>query len=194
VVSGYNDDVTTFEYDQDEARALLAEAGYPDGFTLQFNYPTGVSRPYMPTPEEVFTNISAQLQAVGITIEPQPNAWSPDYLDRIQGSEDHGIHLLGWTGDYNDTDNFLGVFFGAEKPEFGFDYPELFSALTDARGISSIDEQIPMYEDINEMIAEYIPAIPLAHPAPSLAFSDRVASYPVSPVNDEVFNLIELTS
>jgi peptide/nickel transport system substrate-binding protein len=194
VVAGYNDEVTTFEYNQDAARALLAEAGYPDGFTLQFNYPTGVSRPYMPTPEEVFTNISAQLQAVGITIDPQPNAWSPDYLDRIQGSENHGLHLLGWTGDYNDTDNFLGVFFGSASLEFGFDNPDLFAALTEARGVGNIEDQIPMYEDINETIAEYIPAIPLAHPAPSLAFSDRVASYPVSPVNDEVFNLIELNN
>jgi peptide/nickel transport system substrate-binding protein len=129
---------------------------------------------------------------VGITIDPQPNAWSPDYLDRIQGSTNHGIHLLGWTGDYNDTDNFVGVFFGAEKLEFGFDNPALFAALTEARGISSIDQQVPAYEAINETIAEYIPAIPLAHPAPSLAFSDRVESYPVSPVNDEVFNLIQL--
>ncbi|KGJ72203.1 peptide ABC transporter substrate-binding protein [Cryobacterium roopkundense] len=193
VVAGYNDDVTTYDYDQEAAKQLLADAGYPDGFTLQFNYPTGVSRPYMPTPEEVFTNISAQLGAIGITIDPQPNAWSPDYLDRIQGSENHGIHLLGWTGDYNDTDNFVGVFFGTSSLEFGFDNPELFAALTEARGISSLEEQVPMYEVINETIAEFIPAIPLAHPAPSLAFSDRVESYPVSPVNDEVFNMIVLT-
>jgi peptide/nickel transport system substrate-binding protein len=147
----------------------------------------------MPTPEEVFTNLSAQLGAIGITINPQPNAWSPDYLDRIQGSTDHGIHLLGWTGDYNDTDNFVGVFFGDEKLEYGFNNPELFAALDEARGVSSLDEQIPLYEDINETIAEFIPAIPLAHPAPSLAFAERVTSYPVSPVNDETFNLIELS-
>ena len=193
VVAGYNDDVTTFEYDPEAAKSLLAEAGYPDGFTLDFNYPTGVSRPYMPTPEEVFTNLSAQLGEIGITINPQPNAWSPDYLDRIQGSADHGIHLLGWTGDYNDTDNFVGVFFGDEKLEYGFNNPELFAALDEARGISSLEDQIPLYEDINETIAEFIPAIPLAHPAPSLAFAERVTSYPVSPVNDEVFNFIELS-
>ncbi|MFC5929526.1 ABC transporter substrate-binding protein [Cryobacterium melibiosiphilum] len=193
VVAGYNEDVTTFDYDPEAAKALLAEAGYPDGFALDFNYPTGVSRPYMPTPEEVFTNLSAQLGEIGITINPQPNAWSPDYLDRIQGSTDHGIHLLGWTGDYNDTDNFVGVFFGDEKLEYGFNNPELFAALDEARGISSLEEQIPLYEDINETIAEFIPAIPLAHPAPSLAFAERVTSYPVSPVNDETFNLIELS-
>ena len=194
VVAGYNDDVTTYDYDPEAAKDLLAEAGYPDGFTVKFNYPTGVSRPYMPTPEEVFTNISAQLEEVGITVDPQPNAWSPDYLDRIRSGADHGLHLLGWTGDYNDTDNFVGVFFGAESNEFGFNDPELFDALSEARGVSSVEEQTPLYEDINEQVALLIPAVPLAHPAPSLAFAERVTSYPASPVSDEPFNLIELSS
>jgi peptide/nickel transport system substrate-binding protein len=194
VVAGYNEDVTTYDYDPEAAKDLLAEAGYPDGFSIKFNYPTGVSRPYMPTPEEVFTNISAQLEEVGITVEPQPNAWSPDYLDRIRSGADHGLHLLGWTGDYNDTDNFVGVFFGAESNEFGFNDPDLFDALSEARGVSSVEEQTPLYEDINEQVALLIPAVPLAHPAPSLAFGERVTSYPASPVSDEPFNLIELSS
>jgi peptide/nickel transport system substrate-binding protein len=194
IVAGYNEDVTTYDYDPEAAKDLLAEAGYPDGFSIQFNYPTGVSRPYMPTPEEVFTNISAQLEEVGITVDPQPNAWNPDYLDRIRSGADHGLHLLGWTGDYNDTDNFVGVFFGKPSNEFGFDDPELFDALSEARGTSSVEEQTPLYEDINEQVAQLIPAIPLAHPAPSLAFAERVASYPASPVSDEPFNLIDLSS
>ncbi|CEA08504.1 Periplasmic dipeptide transport protein precursor [Arthrobacter saudimassiliensis] len=193
VVNGYNEDVTTYEYDPEKAKSLLAEAGYPEGFTVDFNYPTGVSRPYMPTPEQVFSNISAQLAEVGITVEAKPAKWSPDYLDQVQATPEHGLHLLGWTGDYNDTDNFVGVFFGSEKDEFGFNNPELFQALEDARQVTKVEEQTPMYEQINEDIAQFLPAVPLAHPAPSLAFSERVESYPASPVNDEVFNKIKLT-
>ena len=193
VVNGYNEDVTTYEYDPEKAKSLLAEAGYPEGFTVDFNYPTGVSRPYMPTPEQVFSNISAQLAEVGITVEAKPAKWSPDYLDQVQATPEHGLHLLGWTGDYNDTDNFVGVFFGSEKDEFGFNNPELFQALEDARQVTSIEDQTALYEEINEDIAQFLPAVPLAHPAPSLAFSERVESYPASPVNDEVFNKIKLT-
>jgi peptide/nickel transport system substrate-binding protein len=193
VVDGYNEDVTTYDYDPERAKELLAEAGYPDGFEITFNYPTNVSRPYMPTPEQVFTNLQAQLSEVGITVKPAPAAWSPDYLNQVQGTPDHGLHLLGWTGDYNDTDNFIGVFFGQEKLEFGFDNPELFAALDEARGVSDRDEQTELYKEINEQIAEFNPAIPLAHPAPSLAFAPRVTSYPASPVNDEVFTDIELS-
>ncbi|MGX5359624.1 ABC transporter substrate-binding protein [Kocuria sp. KH4] len=192
-VNGYNEDVTQYEYDPERARELLAEAGYADGLELDFSYPTGVSRPYMPNPEQTFTTLTAQLEEVGITVNPQPDKWSPDYLDRVNGTSEHDLHLLGWTGDYNDTDNFVGVFFGQEKPEFGFDDPELFRALADARELTSIEEQTPVYEEINDQIMQKLPAVPLANPAPSLAFDARVESYPVSPVNDEVFNRIQLS-
>ncbi|QLD12168.1 ABC transporter substrate-binding protein [Microbacterium oleivorans] len=194
-VNGYNPDVTTYEYDPEQARALLAEAGYTadNPLTLTFNYPVNVSRPYMPDPEQIATVISTQLTEVGVQLTAQTDAWSPDYLDKITGTPDHGIHLLGWTGDYNDTDNFVGVFFGAQSAEWGFDNPELFAALNEARGIPNLDEQTELYEQINEQVAEFIPGVPLAHPAPTLAFDPRVESYPASPVNDEVFTGIVLT-
>ncbi|WP_309127589.1 ABC transporter substrate-binding protein [Microbacterium sp.] len=195
VVNGYNDEVTTYDYDPEKAKSLLEEAGYTadNPLALTFNYPVNVSRPYMPNPEQIFTVLSKQLEEAGVQITPKTDPWNPDYLERITAGADHGIHLLGWTGDYNDTDNFVGVFFGQKSAEWGFDNPELFQKLTEARGVSSLDEQTPLYEEINADVAEFIPGVPLAHPAPTLAFDPRVKSYPASPVNDEVFTEIELT-
>ncbi|NCT89798.1 ABC transporter substrate-binding protein [Cellulomonas sp. APG4] len=190
-VDGWSADVETYEYDPDRARELLADAGASD-LTIDFNYPTNVSRPYMPTPEQVFQSISADLEEVGITVNPVPEPWAPDYLDRMQGTADHGLHLLGWTGDYNDTYNFIGVFFGAESNEWGFDDPELFQLIGDARYMASKDEQVAAYEEANEAILERLPGVPLAHPVPSLAFSPKVHGYPASPVQDEVYNVITL--
>lgn len=193
-VIGFNSGVTTYEFDQEGAKALLAEAGYTDAnpLTLTFNYPVNISRPYMPNPEQIFTNLQSQLQAVGIVLNPVSNEWG-EYLDLIQGGSEHGIHLLGWTGDYNDPDNFVGTFFGGKSNEWGFDNAELFSALTSARGIATEAEQDPAYQAVNEQIAQFLPGIPLANPVPTLAFAPRVKSYPASPVQDEVYNEIELT-
>lgn len=193
-VIGFNSGVTTFDYDPDAAKALLAEAGYTDAnpLTITFNYPVNISRPYMPNPEQIFTNLQSQLQAVGIVVNPVSNEWG-EYLDLIQGGSEHGIHLLGWTGDYNDPDNFVGTFFGGKSNEWGFDNAELFSALTSARGLATESEQDPAYQAVNEQIATFLPGVPLANPVPTLAFAQRVKSYPASPVQDEVYNEIELT-
>lgn len=193
-VIGFNSGVTTFDYDPDAAKALLAEAGYTDAnpLTITFNYPVNISRPYMPNPEQIFTNLQSQLQAVGIVVNPVSNEWG-EYLDLIQGGSEHGIHLLGWTGDYNDPDNFVGTFFGGTSNEWGFDNADLFSALTSARGLATESEQDPAYQAVNEQIATFLPGVPLANPVPTLAFAPRVKSYPASPVQDEVYNEIELT-
>ncbi|ACQ80449.1 extracellular solute-binding protein family 5 [Beutenbergia cavernae DSM 12333] len=190
-VLGYNDEVTTYDYDPDLARDLLAQAGVSD-LTINFTYPTDVSRPYMPTPEQVFERVAADLEEVGITVESTPLPWSPDYLDRIQGGADHGLHLLGWTGDYNDTYNFVGVFFGGPSSEWGFDNPELFDALSSARVAPTVEEQTALYEDVNAQIMEFLPGVPIAHPVPSLAFRPEVRDYPASPVQDEVYNVVSI--
>src|SRR5690606_20772908 len=128
----------------------------------------------------------------GVQTTPMTDAWNPDYLDKITGTPNHGIHQLGWTSDYNDTDNFAGVFFGGPSPDWGFDNSELFAPPAEARGVASHEDQTALYEDINEQVAQLIPGVPLAHPAPTLAFAPRVDSFPASPVNDEVFNEIVL--
>ena len=155
-VNGYTEDVTQYDYDPEKAKQLLQQAG-ADGATIEFNYPTGVSRPYMPQPEDTFNVIRTQLQAVGLKIKPTADQWDPDYLEKIQGTPDHGIHLLGWTGDYNDTDNFLGVFFGTATAEWGFTNQQLFDDLKQARGLPTVEEQ-PVYEKINQEVMDFLQA------------------------------------
>ncbi len=190
-VEGYTKDVATYDYNPTKAKALLAAAG-KSKLTIDFNYPTNVSRPYMPTPEQVFQSISADLKEVGITVKPVPEPWSPEYLDRMQGTSKHGIHLLGWTGDYNDAYNFIGTFFGAKANEWGFDNPQLFKDLADARYQPSKEAQTAAYEKANKAIMDFLPGVPLAHPVPSLAFKPDIKNYPASPVQDEVFNVITI--
>ena len=195
LVNGYNPDVTQYSYDVEKAKSLLKEAGQ-EKLTLKFAYPTGVSRPYMPTPEDTFQVLKSQLEAVGITITPVSAKWSPDYLDMSRteaGAKKRDIHLLGWTGDYNDPDNFLGVFFGKKGFEWNFDNKELFAELKAARELPTVEEQTSVYKKISEDIAKFVPGVPLAHPAPSLAFAKGVQGYVASPVQDEVWNNVTIT-
>ena len=66
-VLGYAPDVQKYEYDPEKAKQLLKDAG-AEGMTLNFYYPTDVSRPYMPNPQEIFTVLANDLQAVGFKV------------------------------------------------------------------------------------------------------------------------------
>jgi peptide/nickel transport system substrate-binding protein len=196
-VDGWTEDVTTYDYDPDRARELLAEAG-EENLTLRFYYPTDVSRPYLPDPAAMFQVISENLEEVGITIEPTALPWSPDYLQAAQAGQ-ADIHLLGWTGDYNDAYNFIGTFFaeranGQSKEEFGaFEAPEVFAALAEADAEPDPASRTELYQEANRLIMDYLPAVPISHSPPALAVAENVQGLEPSPLTDEDFSTVSIS-
>jgi peptide/nickel transport system substrate-binding protein len=190
-ISGFNNDAPALGHDPAKAREYLKEGGYA-GEALRFYYPMNVTRPYLPTPEKVYAEISRQLTAVGLNIQPVPIDWSDGYLQRVQSPGDHALHLLGWNGSYSDADNFVGPLFGEKNGEFGYQDPQVFSKINRARGLPEGEERDEQYHTINAQIAASVPAVPIAFPISALALSDRVLSYPASPVLNEVFTKVQL--
>lgn len=187
-----DENIPKYSYDPDKAKALLKASSY-DGGPITFYYPRHVTRAYLPSPEKAYAELSKQLTAVGFNIEPVPIEWSDDYLKKVQSPGNHGLHLLGWSGSYQDPDNFVGALFGTKSGEFGFSDPALFRKIDEARTLPAGDSRRAAYQSIDLEIATLIPAVPLAFPISAVALSDRVQSYPVSPVMNEVFNKIVLS-
>ncbi|MGZ4663232.1 MAG: ABC transporter substrate-binding protein, partial [Arthrobacter sp.] len=125
-LSGFNNNAPSLGHDPAKAKALLQEAGYK-GEELKFYYPLNVTRPYLPTPEKIYADISKELTAVGLNIKPVPIEWTDGYLQKVQSPGDHALHLLGWNGSYSDPDNFVGPLFGEKTGEFGYQDPQVFS-------------------------------------------------------------------
>jgi peptide/nickel transport system substrate-binding protein len=192
-LSGFNNNAPALGHDPAKAKQLLADAGYK-GQALKFYYPMNVTRPYLPTPEKVYAEISRQLTAVGLNIKPVPVDWTDGYLQKVKNPGDHALHLLGWNGSYSDADNFLAPLFGEKNGEFGYQDPQVFAKIDRARGLPDGQERTQQYQTINAQIAESVPAVPIAFPISALALSDRVVSYPASPVLNEVFTKVQLRS
>ncbi len=68
----------------------------------------------MPDPKAVFTAFKADLEAVGITVNEISKPWNGGYLDGVEAQQ-ADLFLLGWTGDYNTPDNFIGTFFTRDR-------------------------------------------------------------------------------
>ncbi|MCE7080967.1 ABC transporter substrate-binding protein [Streptomyces sp. ST2-7A] len=184
-IEGYSDDVTLYDYDPDTARDLLAEADAED-LTLEFCYPTEVTRPYMPSPADLFELMKSDLEEVGITVEPRPMQWTPDYLDTTRdGGCD--IYLLGWTGDFNDAYNFLGTWFDGYSKEWGFRNDEIFDALAASAVEPDVETRVEMYKEANELVMDFLPGVPISSSPPSIAFAENVNPPTVSPLTQEKF-------
>ena len=183
---GWADDVTVYDYDPDEARRLIAESGVTD-LTLQFWYPTDVSRPYMPNPQANWELITADLEAVGFIVEPMTAPWNPDYLDATS-TGGTPMYLLGWTGDFGDPDNFIGTFFQTVNPQFGsFENEEIFTKLDEAEAETDPDRRTELYQEANRLIADFVPGVPYVHNQPAVAFAEGISGYVPGPLNNESF-------
>ncbi|WP_306738400.1 ABC transporter substrate-binding protein [Arthrobacter sp. SX1312] len=186
-----NETVEDYGYDVELAKDLLERSGY-DGRELPFYYPRNVSRAYLPSPEKAYAELSRQLTEAGFNIKPVPVDWSEGYVEAVQQSGDRAFHLLGWSGSYQDPDNFVSALFGMYSEEFAYEDPQLFSKINRARGLPAGEDRTEAYADISAQVSDRIPAVPLAFPISALAMSPRVTTYPVSPVMNEVFNRIDL--
>ncbi|MET8909415.1 ABC transporter substrate-binding protein [Micromonospora sp. NPDC004551] len=192
-VLGYAQDVQKYDYNVDKAKQLLKEAG-AENLTLNFYYPTDVSRPYMPNPQEIFTVLANDLQAVGIKVNGVARPWNGGYKDDVQQFGKHDLHILGWTGDYNDPGNFVGTFFGRAKVEFGDQaMTEMFDAINKADATVDDAGKKAAWEQVNrDIAAKWLPAVPIWHAPPAIVVTKDVKGLVASPLTDERFNTVSV--
>jgi peptide/nickel transport system substrate-binding protein len=193
-VAGYANDVQQYPHDVNKAKDLLAEAG-ASNLSLKFYYPTEVSRPYMPAPADIASALADDLKQVGITVELIGRPWTGGFKEDVQKLGKQDLHLLGWTGDYNDPGDFVGTFFGREKMEFGFADKTLFDELKAADATPDPAAHAAAYQQVNrDIMAKYLPSVPISHSPPAIVLSSKVKGLVASPLTSEYFNTVSKES
>jgi len=182
-------------YDPEKAKALIAESGVTD-LTIDFYYPSDVTRPYMPDPKGIFEAITTNLEAVGFTVVPHTETWRPDYLDH-EYAGNFEAWLLGWTCDWAGPDNFLKTAFfgyvdGAPSTEFAYQNDELEKTMNDALAATDEATAQSLWEKAQDLIRADMPTVPLVNSTPPAAARADVQGFVGSGALNEYLNTVWL--
>ncbi len=191
---GFNADQEEIKYDPEGAKALLAEAGYADGFDMEIAADSSASD----TITMALEIVSSQLAEVGINAEIK-NYDQSTWLETRKSGE-LGSFMSTWTADYNDPDNFIYTFFGNEEKTKirSINYPdtEVMDRVAKARTIVDEDERLAEYKALEEkLIHEDAAWVPMFSRLHLFAVSKRVQGFaPLwSGLSDQVFYPISLS-
>ncbi len=175
------DGANWYEYDPEAAKALLAEAGFPDGIETTISY-RDVVRVYLPNVNQVVQEIQAQLAEVGINVTINKMESGP-FLQSVAAGE-QGLFLLGWGMDYPDSTNFYDFHFTGGAKRFGNEWPDLVAEIKAAAQLSDSAERQTHYDEVNRLVKEHVPMIPVAHGATANAFKASVGNVVMGPLNE----------
>jgi ABC-type oligopeptide transport system substrate-binding subunit len=158
-------------YDPDQARRLLAEAGYPGGR----GFPA-VTLPTDHRRERHGEYLQAQWREnLGIEITRELMDWDT-FLDRLC-NEPPQLFCLGETADYPDPDDFLrvraSVFTGWQNPEYG-------GLVQEARRVTHHDERMKTYQAADRILIEEASIMPFAYGQCHLLLKPWVRRCPTS--------------
>jgi len=188
-IFGYTEEPKWYDYDPEAAKALLAEAGFPDGFEVTLNY-RDVVRSYLPSPGTVGVDIQDQLAAIGVTVNIEVME-SGAFLDASDAGE-LTMYMLGWGADYPDATNFLDFHFGAgASDQFGAGFEDIQGVLSEAAQIADPDARLTLYEEATGLIKEHVPMVPIAHGGSGTAFRADVTNAQASPLGNERFSVMD---
>ena len=111
---GYQKDLDQrWPTDVEKAKALLAEAGYKDGFAIQLNCPL---ERYVNT-DEICRAVASMLARIGVEVRVKGMVW-PEFARMLVNGPNSSFHLIGAAGNSGDTqDTFISVMATRDKAD-----------------------------------------------------------------------------
>lgn len=161
---GYDSTVPGYNYNPEEARRLLAKAGYPNGKGL----PTLVLQlGNNPRTASVAEAIQEQWKEIGVSVELRQVDF-PQHLSQVRAGELE-LWRTSWIADYPDAENFMALFISSNQSPAGPNTTHLVHRLLDSLYQEALKpgyshaERSALYAQMQTYIVDEAPWIFLYH-------------------------------
>ncbi len=159
---GYNPNLRGYDYDPERARLLMSESKYGDDLE---NLPPII----LTTAGSFGTQLTLDMEIIlemwdqnlGIKVEILQTEFGTYLQDLVKRR--FQMFDIGWIADYPDPENFLDILFHSESSNnhTGYNNPEVNRLLEEARVEQDEAVRFALYHEIEQMIIEDAPWIPL---------------------------------
>lgn len=182
---------SSIPYDIEKAKALLAEAGYPDGK----NFPTLT---LLYNTSETHRKIAIAVQQmwkktlnIDITLENQD--WKV-YLEN-ESNMNYVVSRAAWIGDYLDPNTFLDMFVtGGGNNRTGWSSPEYDALIAKAAVTANQTERFAIFQQAEQILTEEVPIIPIYTYTRNHLLSTDVKGWPPNILDHHPYKNVYLSS
>jgi peptide/nickel transport system substrate-binding protein len=182
--------IKTYEYSVEKAKALLAEAGFAEGFETTLHIPAG--RYYEDV--AVASAVADDLQKVGVKAEIKRMDWDTyvPFIFRDNEVAEHKLYLLGWGTVTGDADYGLyALFHSGEWPRKGmnvsfFKNERVDQLLDAARATANLGDRKKLYKEAMTVIMEEAPWIFLYSETQTTGVRANVKDIVVHPIKSVI--------
>ena len=182
-------DVNNYEADLEEAKQLLADAGYPDGEGFPSISYTTNDAGYHKVVAEYLQQAWAQL---GIDLQVDIVEWASFTPMRRNG--DFDVARNGWVGDYSDPSNMLDLFLSTNGNNDGkFNNADYDAAIYRSRETLDPTERSKALHDAEDILMEETGCIPVAYYNDFWLQSDKITGSWHSPYGYWYFMYADIT-
>lgn len=195
-MEGFDPMAPQYSYDLDKAKALLAEAGHPDGgFTLTLAYHAGYTQL-----DQLAQLWKASLAKIGVTLEPKPMQGEAHYAAARGKPEDaQDLSLTTWWPTFVTPYDFLyNLFHSEQKPLFNFSYyknPEYDQLIdnADAMWFGDRAKAIEDFRKAQDILIDQAIAVFIANPETIHALKSGIEGYRDNPAYAHLVDVHALT-
>ncbi len=181
-------------FDPAQARRLLREAGYANGFDTDI-WAVGVGQGLVRDPRRIAVMMQADWAAVGVRARVVTYEWG-EYLRRL-GQGEHSTALVAWGSDNGDPDNFIGALLSCSGVHTiqnisAYCQPDFDALLSRARTSHDAPTRLRLYRQAQARFHTDLPFLPLAHVNQTAVISRRVQGFVMNPLGIKSFQQVRL--